>query len=218
MRRRFLENIRDIAAGEPRSVTTRRLTIRTRSEQRMICADEPWQCVGAFAVSLKPVRYRRYGRAELGEACVNMRRVSSSRRTSPKRFGARRKSRKKLPQALIKLRPPIIRAARESAKARRLLRPALRRLAPYPPNFEGFDAAAARELQDRMRSGTSTPVKLMLQRRTQALNRPKYGQSTCTAFRRGGAILAAAKAHEPKIQRAACSRYVFPPAALPGVS
>jgi phthalate 4,5-dioxygenase oxygenase subunit len=50
MRRRFLQNIRDVAAGKPPVGADPTIDYpHLRSEQRMIRADEPWQIVGAFA-------------------------------------------------------------------------------------------------------------------------------------------------------------------------
>jgi phthalate 4,5-dioxygenase oxygenase subunit len=50
MRRRMLENVRDVMAGElPIGVDGSVDYPRLRSEQRVIGIDEPWQQVGAFA-------------------------------------------------------------------------------------------------------------------------------------------------------------------------
>ncbi len=50
MRRRWLHNIRDVAAGAPAIGTNPGIDYpHLRSEQRLIGIDEPWQSVGAFA-------------------------------------------------------------------------------------------------------------------------------------------------------------------------
>jgi len=50
MRRRYLQNIRDVAAGQPAIGTAPGIDYaHVRSEQRIIGVDEPWQSVGAFA-------------------------------------------------------------------------------------------------------------------------------------------------------------------------